>query len=73
MFGGALVVEAAAEDDAGNVLLDPCCGAGTLPIEAEISNADGKLKPLAAADEDNGMWAVFDIAVDAERREWKER
>lgn len=27
----------------------------------------GKLQPLVKADKDNGMWAVFDIAVDAER------
>jgi hypothetical protein len=27
----------------------------------------GKLKPLVSADRDNGLWAVFDIAVDAER------
>ena len=29
--------------------------------------ADGRLKALVAADKDNGMWAVFDIAVDAQR------
>jgi len=27
----------------------------------------GKLKPLAAADANNGMWAVMDLAVDAQR------
>lgn len=28
---------------------------------------DGKIAPLASADEKNGMWAVFDLAVDAQR------
>ncbi len=28
----------------------------------------GKLKPLIVADDENGMWAVFDLVVDAERR-----
>lgn len=28
---------------------------------------DGKLKPLLSADADNGMWAVLDFVVDAER------
>ena len=28
---------------------------------------DGKLKPLLKADDKNGLWAVFDVAVDAER------
>jgi len=29
--------------------------------------AGGKLKPLLRANDDNGMWAVMDVAVDAER------
>jgi hypothetical protein len=29
--------------------------------------SDGKLKPLVSADEANGMWGVFGIAVDAQR------
>ena len=29
--------------------------------------ADGSLSKLAGADDTNGMWAVFDIAVDAKR------
>ena len=28
---------------------------------------DGKLSPLVAADDENGMWSVFDLVVDAER------
>lgn len=28
---------------------------------------DGKLAPLVSADAENGMWAVFDLAVDAKR------
>ncbi len=32
-----------------------------------LVGADGKLSPLAAADAKNGMWAVYDIAVDAKR------
>lgn len=28
---------------------------------------DGRLKPLAKADEQNGMWAVMDVVADAER------
>lgn len=30
-------------------------------------NKDGSLQPLVKADDENGMWAVLDIAVDAER------
>ena len=29
--------------------------------------SDGKLKPLLSADETNGMWGVFGLAVDAQR------
>lgn len=32
-----------------------------------VAETDGSITPLAAADADNGMWAVFDLAVDAER------
>lgn len=32
-----------------------------------IVEADGKLEELASADADNGMWAVFDLVVDAKR------
>lgn len=28
---------------------------------------DGKLSPLVSADDENGMWSVFDLVVDAER------
>jgi hypothetical protein len=33
-----------------------------------LIDESGEIKPLVSADDDNGMWAVFDIAVDAERR-----
>jgi hypothetical protein len=32
-----------------------------------VVESDGKLKPLVKADAENGLWAVFDLAVDAER------
>lgn len=32
-----------------------------------VVGEDGSLEPLAAADEANGMWGVFGVAVDAER------
>ncbi|MCX7557346.1 hypothetical protein OS187_11050 [Xanthomonadaceae bacterium JHOS43] len=32
-----------------------------------VVSGEGKLSPLVSADEKNGMWAVFDLAVDAKR------
>ncbi len=32
-----------------------------------VAETDGSIKPLASTDADNGMWAVFDLAVDAQR------
>lgn len=32
-----------------------------------IVGKDGTLAPLASADDENGMWSVFDLAVDAKR------
>lgn len=32
-----------------------------------VVDKDGKLSPLVSADATNGMWAVFDLAVDAKR------
>ena len=32
-----------------------------------LVNTDGKLKPLVTANDENGLWAVFDLAVDAKR------
>ena len=58
-----LLLESIAWDGARKQLLVGSAREGSVSVLA----ADGSLKPLVKADEENGLWAVFDIAVDAER------
>lgn len=58
-----LLLESLAWDPSREKLLVGSARDGTV----YIATTDGALEPLAAADADNGMWSVFDLAVDAER------
>jgi sugar lactone lactonase YvrE len=58
-----LLIESLAWDSSRKKLLVGSARTGSV----YTVESGGKLKPLLAANEENGMWAVFDIAVDAER------
>ena len=58
-----LLLESVAWDASRNSALVGSAREGAVYIVA----ADGTLKPLLQADEANGMWSVFDLAVDAKR------
>lgn len=58
-----LLIESVAWDPTRKAALVGSAREGVVYVVGE----GGTLKPLVKADKDNGMWAVFDIAVDAER------
>ena len=58
-----LLLESLAWDSSREKLLVGSAREGKVYIVA----ADGTIKPLATADAENGMWSVFDMAVDAQR------
>ena len=58
-----LLLESLAWDSTREKLLVGSAREGKVYVVA----ADGTIKPLAAADAENGMWSVFDFAVDAQR------
>lgn len=58
-----LLIESLAWDDSRDALLVGSAREGAV----YRVGADGKLTALLRADEQNGMWGVFDLAVDAER------
>ncbi|MCK7595289.1 hypothetical protein [Pseudomarimonas salicorniae] len=58
-----LLIESLAWDDSRDKLLVGSARTGSVfTVEG-----GGKLKPLVKADDENGMWSIFDLAVDAER------
>ncbi len=58
-----LLLESIAYDPGRDTLLAGSAREG----KVYVVGADGKIQPLAAADAENGMWAVLDLAVDAKR------
>lgn len=58
-----LLIESLAWDESRGKLLVGSARTGSV----YIVDAQGGLKPLLNADDDNGMWGVFDLVVDAER------
>jgi hypothetical protein len=60
---GDQLIESIAWDANGSRFLAGAMRTG----EIFVAGKDGKLAPFAAADEDNGMWGVFDLLADVKR------
>lgn len=58
-----LLLESVAFDSTRKQLLAGSAREGKVYLVSD----DGKLAPLAVADQENGMWAVFDLAIDPKR------
>lgn len=60
---GEQMIESLTWDDSGSRFLAGAMRTG----EVFVAKSDGKLEPFVAADEDNGLWGVFDLLADAKR------